>query len=103
MKIYKFTALLTPIEEDGENYYLVSVPAIPEIVSQGDSIEEATYMAQDAIELVVQSRLEEGESIPKDRKPSRIPKGATVKEILVSIVHNVSSTPLTHDVKVAFA
>lgn len=101
MKLYKFTTVFIPeAEEDGYN---VSVPAFPEICTCGDSIEEARFMAQDALELVVESRLEEGESIPADKKPTRVPKGAILEEVLVSVAHEVSSTLFTPDVKAAFA
>lgn len=101
MKLYKFTTVFIP--EAGEDGYNVSVPAFPEICTCGDSIEEARFMAQDALELVVESRLEEGESIPADKKPTRVPKGAIVEEVLVSVAHEVSSTLFTPDVKAAFA
>ncbi len=102
MKLYKFTAVFTPDEEDREAYN-VFVPALPEIATCGDSVEEARFMAQDALELVVLSRLEEGEAIPTDKKPIRPPKGSIVEEILVSVAHEVSSAPLTPDVKATFA
>ena len=101
MKLYKFTAVFIP--EAGEDGYNVSVPAFPEICTCGDSLEEARFMAQDALELVVLSRLEEGEDIPADKKPQRISKGARVEEILITVAHEVKSSPLTADVKAAFA
>lgn len=101
MKLYKFTTVFIP--EKGDAGYNVSVPAFPEICTCGDSIEEARFMAQDALELVVESRLEEGEPIPADKKPTHTYKGAVVEEILVSVAHEVSSTPFTPDVKAAFA
>ena len=101
MKLYKFTTVFIP--EAGEEGYNVSVPALPEIATCGDSIGEARFMVQDALELVVQSRLEEGEPIPADKKATRIPNGAVVEEILVSVAHEVSSTLFTPDVKAAFA
>ncbi len=102
MKLYKFTAVFSPDEVDKETYN-VSIPALPEITTCGDSIEEARFMAQDALELVILSRLEEGESIPIDKKPVKLTKGATAEEILVSVAHHVSSAPLAPDVKAAFA
>lgn len=60
-------------------------------------------MAQDAIELVVLSKLEEGELIPVDKRPKRVTPKDVVKEILVSVVHDVNTVPLTPDVKFAFA
>jgi antitoxin HicB len=42
----------------------VRVPALPEIVTEGDTEEEALAMAQDAIELVLLSRRELGGRVP---------------------------------------
>ncbi|TSC86803.1 MAG: hypothetical protein G01um101416_568 [Microgenomates group bacterium Gr01-1014_16] len=103
MNLYKFSVIVTPTVEDGETYYQVSVPVLPEVITCGDSLEEAVYMAQDALELVVLSRLEEGESIPSDKKPIRLEKGSILKEVLVSVVHDVHSTPVTENVRFAFA
>ncbi len=93
MKLYKFSVVIKPAVENKETYFQVRVPALPEIVTFGNSLEEAVFMAQDALELVVLSRLEDGENIPTDKKPSKISSKETVKEILISVVHNVNSTP----------
>jgi antitoxin HicB len=58
-----YTVILEPAEEGG---FVVRVPALPEIVTEGDTEEEALAMAQDAIELVLESRHERGEPIPDD-------------------------------------
>lgn len=58
-----YTVILEPAEEGG---YVVHVPALPEIVTEGDTEAEALAMAKDAIELVVESRRERGEPIPDD-------------------------------------
>jgi antitoxin HicB len=55
--------ILEPAEEGG---FIVRVPALPEIVTEGDTEEEALAVAQDAIELVLESRRERGELIPDD-------------------------------------
>ncbi len=103
MNIYKYTAIFTLKKEDGEEYYDVSIPAYPEICTFGDSLEEARFMAQDALELVVLSRLEEGEEVVGDKKPTTVSKNAIIEEILVTVSHEVKSTPLTQDVKAAIA
>lgn len=103
MNLYKFSVIITPTVENGETYYQVKVPVLPEVVTFGDSVEEALYMAQDALELVVLSRLEKGEKVPSDKKPAHIPKGALLKEVLVSVVLAVHSTPITENVRFAFA
>ncbi len=56
-----YTILLEPMEEGG---FLVHVPALPEVVTCGDTEDEALAMAKDAIELVLASRHERGEKIP---------------------------------------
>ena len=58
-----FTIVLEPAEEGG---YIVHVPALPEICTQGDTEAEALAMAKDAIELVIASRQERGEFIPEE-------------------------------------
>lgn len=102
MKLYKYTAVFTP-EKGKKRVYNVIVPAIPEIVTFGESLAEARYMVQDALELVILSLLEDGKTLPKDKKPPNLTKGLVVEEILVTISHEVKTTPLTKDVKTAFA
>jgi antitoxin HicB len=58
---YPFSVILEPAEEGG---FIVHVPALPEICTEGDNEAEALAMARDAIELVIASRLERGEPIP---------------------------------------
>jgi antitoxin HicB len=57
-----FSITLRPEPEGG---YTVRVPALPEIVTYGESEDEALAMAKDAIELVLQSRRERGEPVPQ--------------------------------------
>jgi predicted RNase H-like HicB family nuclease len=56
-----FSITLRPEPEGG---FTVRVPALPEIVTYGESEDEALVMAKDAIELVLHSRRERGEPIP---------------------------------------
>ena len=42
------------------------VPALPEVVTEGETESEALAMAKDAIELVLISRKERGEPIPEE-------------------------------------
>jgi len=95
MRFYKYTIVLTP-EKDEPDVYNVSVPAFPEIATFGESIEEARFMAQDALELVVLTRLEDGELIPPDRKPDKIDKKSKLEEIVIAIAHQVTATPADH-------
>lgn len=71
-----YSIVLEPMEEGG---FLVHVPALPEVVTGGDTEDEALAMAREAIELVIESRRERGEEIPDEiAKPQ-------VREVTVSV------------------
>jgi antitoxin HicB len=61
-----FTIVLEPAEEGG---FIVSVPALPEVATCGDTEDEALANAREAIELVVEHRLARGEKIPEEEPP----------------------------------
>jgi antitoxin HicB len=67
IKIYNYTVIFNPPEEGG---YDVIIPAIPEICTFGDTIEEAREMAEDAIKCYIESALELNEPIPMEREVS---------------------------------
>jgi antitoxin HicB len=58
---YGFSIILEPQEGGG---FTVLVPALPEVVTEGDTEEEALAMAEDAIRLVLEDRAARGEPIP---------------------------------------
>lgn len=57
----RFLVYLEPAEEGG---YIVSAPALPGCVTQGDTKEEALAMVQDAIRGYILSLGKHGESLP---------------------------------------
>ena len=61
-----YTIVLEPLKEGG---FLVRVPALPEVATCGDDEAEALAMAREAIELVIEHRLERGEPIPDEIEP----------------------------------
>lgn len=61
-----FTVVLEPQPEGG---FTVSVPALPEVVTEGETEAEALAMAADAIRMVLDYRREHGLSIPGDVQP----------------------------------
>ena len=65
-RVYTYTVVLEPEEEGG---FTVRVPALPEIITCGDDEADALAMAKDAIELVIESRMERGEPIPSEDVP----------------------------------
>lgn len=60
-KIYHYTVVFEPAEEGG---YVASVPSLPGCVTQGETLDEAKKMAQEAIELYLEVLREENEEIP---------------------------------------
>jgi antitoxin HicB len=62
-KEYNFTVLFEPAEEGG---YVVTCPALPGLVTEGDTLEEARDMVRDAIKAYLESLQKDGLPIPHD-------------------------------------
>lgn len=62
MDKYIFPAALELCNEGG---YCITFPDLPGIVTSGDTIEEALYMAKDALELHIYGMESEGDNIQK--------------------------------------
>lgn len=63
MKVLNFTVVMTPDVTGG---YVVTCPALPGLVTEGDTLEEARAMATDAIKGYLESLRKDGEPIPTD-------------------------------------
>lgn len=75
----RYTVVLEPGDAD-EGGFVVSVPALPEAHTQGDTVEEALANAREVIELCIRSRADHGEDIPQSDA------GATrIESVAVSI------------------
>ncbi len=61
---YRYTVVFEPAEEGG---FVVTVPALPGLVTEGDSLEEAREMAKDAIRGYLESLRKHGEEIPLEQ------------------------------------
>jgi antitoxin HicB len=62
----QYTIVLIPEPEEGG--YSVIVPALPGCVTQGETIEEAVAMAQDAIAGWIAVAEKHGEPVPEERE-----------------------------------
>ena len=51
-------------EDAGDGWVYAHVPELPEIHTQGESLDQARAMVQDAIALVLEERRARGEEIP---------------------------------------
>lgn len=61
-KVFRYNAIFEPCEEGG---FVVTVPKLPGLATEGDSFEEAQNRAQDAIKGYLQVLKEAGEEIPE--------------------------------------
>ena len=65
-KTLEYTVILEPQPEGG---FTVLVPALPEVVTEGETEDEALRMAAEAVRLALDYRKENGLEIPKDSAP----------------------------------
>jgi predicted RNase H-like HicB family nuclease len=65
MTVYQFIVVIEPDEEAFHAY----VPALPGCHTFGATIDEARANIAEAIELHIESMLQDGESIPIEREP----------------------------------
>jgi antitoxin HicB len=79
LKEYTFDIFYEPMEEGG---YLVIVPALPGIVTYGKDLEEARFMALDAIKCHCEGLLKDGEPIPDNSNMKLEPQ---IEKIRVSL------------------
>ena len=61
-----YSVVLEPQPEGG---FTVTVPALPEVVSQGETEAEALDMVREAIELALEVRIDRGETVPGSMPP----------------------------------
>jgi predicted RNase H-like HicB family nuclease len=55
---FSYTAVFEPAEEGG---FVVTFPAIPGLVTQGETLDEATTMAEDCRQAYLKSQMIDGE------------------------------------------
>ncbi|MBL7191639.1 type II toxin-antitoxin system HicB family antitoxin [bacterium] len=70
MTEYRYTATFEPAEEGG---YIVTVEALPGLVTYGSNLDEAEAMAIDAIICHIEALRKKGLPIPEDKPPYKIP------------------------------
>lgn len=63
---YSFSVVLEPQEGGG---FTVLVPALPEVVTEGDTEQEALANAEEAIRAILEYRRDQGMAIPADAHP----------------------------------
>lgn len=74
-KVFTYTVLFEPGEDRG---YVVTCPALPGLVTEGRTIEEARAMAKDAIMGYLMTLREDGLPIPEDKEFDVLKERVTV-------------------------
>lgn len=70
MQAHRYTMILYPNPDEG--VYTVRVPALPGIVTQGNTINEAIAMGKEAISLCIESLLADGDPVPVETEPPQV-------------------------------
>jgi antitoxin HicB len=60
---YRYTVIIEPADEGG---YLARVPALDDLTTQGETLEEVEYMAQAAIKCHIEALKDQNLPIPQD-------------------------------------
>jgi antitoxin HicB len=80
----QYPITLTLDKQDGG--YVVTFADIPEAITQGDTLEEAMLMAQEALETALEFYFEDGRTVPM---PSKKKRGQKVIELPASLAAKV--------------
>jgi predicted RNase H-like HicB family nuclease len=83
-------------------FWLGCVPAVPAAMSQGDSFEHALEMTQEALELVLEHDLEQGQAWPTDsmnleqamtetRERFELPSDVAIRQAKLSVAVSVQA------------
>lgn len=67
---YRYSIVLDPDLEEGG--YTVTVPALPGIVTQGETLDEAIAMAKEAIQCHIEGLIADGEPVPEETQKPQI-------------------------------
>ncbi len=68
MALYKLPLVLEPQPEGG---YVVTCPLVSELLTEGDTVEEALHNANDALEAVIEAYEDLGRPLPPALRPAQ--------------------------------
>lgn len=74
-----YTFVFTPEPEGG---YTVSCPALPGLVTYGETLDQARNMARDAMEGLIEVMLEKHQPVPESDAPEAMPRFDRLAHIL---------------------
>jgi len=85
-----YHAAYYPIEDD---WFMVRVLDFPGVISQGRDIEHARKMIRDALCLMAEYKLEQGEPLPPPNPRARDKKAARIEVIRLKIGARMADVP----------
>jgi predicted RNase H-like HicB family nuclease len=77
----EYHAAYFPVED---GWYLAKVLDFPGVISQGKDLDDAKYMIRDALRLMIDCALEQGEALPKPNPRARSKKALLVESLRVT-------------------
>ena len=76
---YKLPLSLSPQPEGG---FTVTCPILPELVTEGDTIQEVLINAQDALDAVIEAYQDLGRPLPPSMQPAQIEKSVQLETLV---------------------
>ncbi|OIN92081.1 MAG: type II toxin-antitoxin system HicB family antitoxin [Anaerolineae bacterium CG03_land_8_20_14_0_80_58_20] len=78
-QIYKLPLVLEPQPEGG---YTVTCPLLPELITEGDNVQDALQNANDALAAIVEGLAALGKSLPRALQPANDNTSLWVETVL---------------------
>ena len=76
---YKLPLVLSPQPEGG---FTVTCPILPELVTEGDTIQEVLINAQDALDAVIETYQDLGRSLPPSMQPAMVEESVHLETLV---------------------
>lgn len=76
LSVYKLPLVLEPQAEGG---YVVTCPLLPELVTEGETVQDALANAHDALLAVIEAFADLGRPLPKYPVPEKVPPGTYLR------------------------
>ncbi|MDP8207134.1 MAG: type II toxin-antitoxin system HicB family antitoxin [Candidatus Electryonea clarkiae] len=82
ISVKRYTVIFEPAEEGG---YVVHVPALNGIVTQGDTLEETEVMAVDLIQGYIETLIMKGLPVPEETSIESDPADLSFKQLAIAV------------------
>jgi len=80
-EVYKLPLVLEPQPEGG---YTVTCPVLPELITEGDTVQEAIQNANDALAAIIEAFQDLDQPLPPILQPARLNTPLWIETVLVA-------------------